>query len=361
MDDNMHRTILYGIIAAVVVAAGVGIGVAIWSMNGNSIEPAVAGPQSSDNDVRVIKHAMGETEITGTPERVVVLVSYFAEPFLILDIEPLGLAGLEQTRSTWYPEISSWTGTVDVGASNEPNLETIAQLEPDLIIGSHNLHSGMYEQLDDIAPTLLFHQRPANYAEGEAGRNLSALENMEQNFMAIADALNHHDDGAAALEGMHAKFDDAESRLEAAGIKGEKVIQVMIWGFEGDSFIRVLAGDKSLTDQVVEEIGLENAVTSSSFEDEETKKEIEDWGELVIGLEGLAALDTPGAHLLIIESINFDAAMRNFEGNPVWNNLSFVKEGRVYTLGAVDAVGAGPIKLPEFANKIVDKMTAASK
>jgi ABC-type Fe3+-citrate transport system substrate-binding protein len=357
----MQKSILYGIIAAAIVAAGVSIAFATPLMSNPALDSQ--SPQSTDsgNEARIIKHAMGETEITGTPERVVVLVSFFVEPLMILDIEPVGLAGLEQTRNTWYPEISSWTGTVDVGASNEPNLETIAQLEPDLIIGSHDLHSGMYEQLDDIAPTLLFHQRPANYAEGEAGRDLSALENMEQNFMAIADAMNHHDEGTAALEGMHAKFDDTVSRLEAVGIKGEKVIQVMIWGFEGDSFIRVLAGNKSLTDQVVEEIGLENAVTASSFEDEETKKEIEDWGELRIGLEGLAALDTAGAHLLIIESTNFDAAMRSFEGNPVWNNLSFVKEGRVHNLGAVDAVGAGPIKLPEFADKIADEMTTANK
>lgn len=150
-----------------------------------------------------------------------VLVSYFVEPFLILDIEPVGL---EQTRNTWYPEISSWAGTVGVGASHEPNLETIMQLEPDLIIGSSDLHGQMYEQLSDIVPTLLFRQRPASYGKGEAGRNPSALENMEQNFVVIADALNHHDEGVAALEGMHTKFDQVEGRLEAAGMKGNKGI-----------------------------------------------------------------------------------------------------------------------------------------
>jgi ferric hydroxamate transport system substrate-binding protein len=356
----MQKSILYGIVAAVVVAAGVGIAFAAMSMSNPASNFQASQSADSGNEVRVIKHAMGETEITGTPERVVVLVSYFVEPFLILGTEPVGLAGLEQTRNTWYPEISQWTGTVDIGTSSQPNFETIAQLEPDLIIGSHDLHGEMYDQLNDIAPTLLFHQRPAFYAEGEAGRDLSALENMEQNFMVIADALNRHDEGVVALEGIHAKYDEAESRLEAAGMKGEKVILLMIWGFEDQSFIRVNAGEKSLTGQIVEEIGLQNVVTASSFENEEIKKELEGWGEVVVGLEGLAALDTPGAHLLIIESVNFDAAMRNLEGNPVWNNLSFVKEERIHSLGAIDAVGSGPIRLAQFVDRIVQVLTSSN-
>jgi ABC-type Fe3+-hydroxamate transport system substrate-binding protein len=362
----MKKAAIYGIIAAAVVAAGVGIGVSVWSVN--TVEPAVANeqlPSSSDsNEPIIVNHAGGTTEITETPERIVLLApSYFSEPFLIYGIEPIGGADLEITRDTWYPELSRWTETVEVGGGEMPNLEAIAQLEPDLIIDSAwpAQGGGYYEDLNDIAPTLAMYQRAGfRPVQDDGGPSLSALENVKMNFMTISDVLGRHDEGVAALEGMDAKFNDAEKRLDAAGMKGEKVILAMIWGWEGQSFIRVHAGEKSLTGQIVEEIGLQNVVTASSFENEEVKKEFEDFGEIVVDLEGLAALDSLGAHLLIIESTAFDDAMSDFEDNPVWNNLSFVKEGRVHNLGAVNAVGAGPIKLPEFADRIVDEMTTSN-
>lgn len=62
----MQKVALYGIIATVVVAAGVGIAFAATSpMGNNNTEPVVTNQQSANNEARVIKHAMGETEIEG--------------------------------------------------------------------------------------------------------------------------------------------------------------------------------------------------------------------------------------------------------------------------------------------------------
>lgn len=45
---------------------------------------------------------------------------------------------------------------VDLGNPKEPSLERLAALKPDLIIGSAEAHSAIYEQAAKIAPTVLF-------------------------------------------------------------------------------------------------------------------------------------------------------------------------------------------------------------
>lgn len=50
---------------------------------------------------------------------------------------------------------------VDVGTRQEPNLETITGLKPDLIIASSLRSSKNYETLSKIAPTTVFNSYPA--------------------------------------------------------------------------------------------------------------------------------------------------------------------------------------------------------
>ena len=73
--------------AAVTVAAAIGIAFVAMSMN-NAAEPVTAG-QADDNQVRLIKHELGETEITGTSKRIVVLEWTYAEELLALGVQSL--------------------------------------------------------------------------------------------------------------------------------------------------------------------------------------------------------------------------------------------------------------------------------
>ena len=79
----MKKTALYAIIAVVVAAAGVGVAfAAMSSMNSNNTE--AANQQQTSTEPRVIKHTMGEAEITGTPQRIVALEWTYAEDLLAL-------------------------------------------------------------------------------------------------------------------------------------------------------------------------------------------------------------------------------------------------------------------------------------
>jgi ABC-type Fe3+-hydroxamate transport system substrate-binding protein len=303
---------------------------------------------TADGETRTISHAMGETKITGTPQRVVLLsLGYPIESMLAFDIEPAGIVLREVVRNQWGPDVTHWTEMADVGTIVEPNFESIAQLEPDLIIGTERFHSEMYDDLSELAPTVLI-TYPA-FANADS----TPIGVMEKNFMTIADALNRHDEGAAIIENMYAELDEAKNRIEAAGAGDRKVIMGLAWSDEGTPYIRLSGGGKDLQGDTIRMLGLADAVPN--YED----SGFQTTGRFEVDLEGLAALDGPDVHLLytVLSPSGDDEAVEILEDNPVWNDLSFVKEGRVHNLGYIDSSGPGPLKLPEFADRIADALT----
>jgi ABC-type Fe3+-hydroxamate transport system substrate-binding protein len=343
---GMRKSAIYGIIAGVAVAAGVGV--AFAAMNGNiatetnsQLPPQEA--DSSNNDVRVIKHEMGETEISGTPERVVVLDNISPNVLFEIGMPPVGVTNLETKRDT-NPEIfASWPDAVDVGDPVEPNLEVISQLEPDLIIGMRHIHLELYEQLSNIAPTIIIDILPS---EGDGPTMFEALE---QNTITIADSLNRRDAGVALLEKMHARIDENAAKLEAAGLAGSTFILADTWTAP-DGPMLLLYTPNSNAAEMLQRAGLRNAVPIP-----------EDFpqGESMMGsLEGLSALDGPDAHFLYTTPLlGSNPIETSWKDSPVWNDLTFVKGDRVFHLGVFNLYG-GPIELVAFLDKVVEALTA---
>jgi ABC-type Fe3+-hydroxamate transport system substrate-binding protein len=354
----MQRSILYGIIAAAVVAASVGIAFAAtmnnMNNNNNTTEPEVASQQSS-NEVRVIKHDVGETEITGTPERVVLLDAHSFSIMMELGIEPVGAQTwrpffFSETEIFWeeyYPGISQeWPNTVDVGFGGEPNLEVLSQLEPDLIIGNQ-VQEGIYGDLSEIAPTILFTGSPPG------GSGLNDLEAAERVTMGITDALNRHDEGVAMIDNFHAKLDENAAKLEAAGLKGKKFVFSQTLSSEGDINERVW-DNTSKASLILEGMGLVNAATAPEGIAPTPDGRLEN-----VGLEGLAAMDGPDVHFIYMPS-GENPVTTAWKDNPVWNNIPFVKEGRVYSLESNLYLFGGPQKDAEFADRVVEALTASN-
>ena len=109
---------------------------------------------------RTVEHAMGKTEIKTKPKRVVALDASFVDATLILDTPVVGYTDyrsingklpdyLGDDRTTYGSEAQA------VGTLAEPNLEKIAELNPDLIITAKVRHEKLYDQLSAIAPTIM--------------------------------------------------------------------------------------------------------------------------------------------------------------------------------------------------------------
>ncbi|MCP8615350.1 ABC transporter substrate-binding protein [Salirhabdus salicampi] len=109
----------------------------------------------TNENVRVIEHAMGETEIEGTPKRIVTLYQGATDAAIAFDIQPVG-AVESWIEQPFYKYIrDDLEGVENLGAETQPDLEVLRKLNPDLIIASKLRHEEFYTQLSGIAPTVM--------------------------------------------------------------------------------------------------------------------------------------------------------------------------------------------------------------
>lgn len=104
---------------------------------------------------RTVKHALGETKLEKKPERVVVLDSGELDGVLALDITPVGMATTAGQQGVPKYLADKAQGINTVGGITELNLEAIAALQPDLIVGSKLRANDLYGKLSEIAPTVM--------------------------------------------------------------------------------------------------------------------------------------------------------------------------------------------------------------
>lgn len=144
-------TVSAALLALMIIVTGCGQSA---TNNSTTASPAESNTATNSGEVHKVTHAMGETEITGTPERVVVLTNEGTEALLALGVKPIG-AVKSWTGDPWYEHIAAdMEGVTVVGDESQPNLELIASLKPDLIIGNKLRQEKVYEQLKAIAPTV---------------------------------------------------------------------------------------------------------------------------------------------------------------------------------------------------------------
>lgn len=140
---------------------------AIAACHGKAEHAMVDSASSSSSaltDCQMIQHEMGETEVCGQPQRIVVLGPYVLEPLLTLDVQPVAFADHEAFHQRDYTDPSKQIpylgeritqSLANVGTAYTPSLEAIVKVQPDLILGMEAGNAAQYETLSKIAPTLL--------------------------------------------------------------------------------------------------------------------------------------------------------------------------------------------------------------
>ncbi|MFP3422141.1 ABC transporter substrate-binding protein, partial [Bacillus sp. SIMBA_161] len=79
-----------------------------------------------------------------SPSRGIVALEWgFVESLLTLGIQPVGVADIKGYQEYVNIPLQLSETVQDVGTRQEPNLETIAQLQPDLILGVNFRHQGI--------------------------------------------------------------------------------------------------------------------------------------------------------------------------------------------------------------------------
>ncbi|MED4970749.1 ABC transporter substrate-binding protein [Parageobacillus toebii] len=247
-----------------------------------------------------IEHAMDTTEIKGTPERVVILTNEGTEALLALGVKPVG-AVKSWTGNPWYDHIKDkMEGVKELGTEAEPNLEAIASLKPDLIIGNKLRHEKIYEQLKAIAPTV--------FSETLRG-------NWKDNFMLYAKAVNKEEKGKEVIAEYDKRIEDLKAKL------GDKLKMKV-------SIVRFMAGDvriyhkDSFSGVILDQLGFSRPESQN----------VNDFAEMGVTKERIPAMDGDILFYFTYETGDGEASKLEKEwiNDPLFKSLNVAKQGKVY-------------------------------
>lgn len=266
--------------------------------------------QTAPSDtVHLVQHLMGETQVPLHPQRVVTLDANYLSNALVLGIQPVGsTAWSDATRHSGLDPVEPYLrdraqALTIVGYGQEVDLEKVLLLKPDLILGS-DLHAAIYEQLSQIAPTILF-----TYHDGS--RSWKDLIRFSGEVLGKSqDAEQLINDYYQRTQALRQKMGDRAATIQVS------VITPMSNGAR-------LMYKGSLGGSVLEDVGL----SRPPAQDKEGTNALVSF-ELIPHMDGdvifvISRMDDTG-----LEWAN------QLENQPLWSQLEAVKQGNVYPVGA---------------------------
>ncbi|CAH1205849.1 MULTISPECIES: ABC transporter substrate-binding protein [Paenibacillus] len=277
----------------------------------------------------------GEVKLDKPAERVVVLEWTFTEDVIALGVQPVGNADNENYKVYVTSEAALDSNVTDVGARNEPNLETIASLKPDLIISDKRSHEAIHDQLKAIAPTLEFDTYKGGYDH----------DHMVSIFNTIATALGKEDKAKEVLADLDQHYADAKEKLAAAGKSDFHYVLTQAFTYQNAASLRMFT-DNSVVSSTLAKIGLIN--------DWQPEK-LEDYGFTTVGIEALS--DVQDSSFIYITQPDDDVFGEGVKNNSVWNGLNFVKENRTYPIASTTWTFGGPLSSKVLVDEVVGAIT----
>ncbi|KXG76162.1 putative siderophore-binding lipoprotein YfiY [Thermotalea metallivorans] len=258
----------------------------------------------------------------GTPQKVVVLVNGMVDISLALGAKPVG-AVKSWIGDPWYDYIKDqMEGVVVLGDETQPNLELIASLKPDLILGSKMRHEEIYEQLNAIAPTVMSED----------------VFNWKANLALVAEALNKKAEGDKIMEDWNKRVEDFKSKL------GDKAsMEVSLIRFNPDHARIYYTGFPGL---IIEEVGLSRP-EAQRVKDQKiaqlTKERIPEMdGDIIFDFTA----DWKGDGEVF-------KLQKEWMNDPLWKNLNAVKNDKVIRVNEVYWNMSGGVMA---ANKMLDDL-----
>lgn len=291
----------------------------------------------SGGDPITIEGTNGEVTLDEPAEKVVVLEWTYAEDLLAVGIQPAGMADIESYGDYVNIEPQLDETVIDVGGRQEPNLEAIAEIDPDLIIGVDFRHTAMLEELERIAPTVIFNPYPED-------ESIDLYQEMETTFLEIAKAVDKTEEADQVLADLEEKYEESAAEIEAANLETNDVILTLAYSGPQAPEIRVFTPN-SMASIILDRIGLNNVHEPDQFEV---------FGSSTFNVEGLVQYEDANYLYTVPDEDNIYE--NQLAGNAVWENLNFVEEDRTYDLGADTWLYGGPLSAETLMNQITDVM-----
>ena len=281
----------------------------------------------------------GEVTLDEPAKKVVVLEWTYAEDLLAVGVQPIGMADIQEFHNWVNIDAKLSKDVEDVGGRQEPNLEAIASLEPDLIIGTSFRHDGMIADLEKIAPTVIFNPYPED-------EKMDLYQEMTTTFNEIAKAVDKKDEAKQVLIDLDTKYAEATTAIKNADLQTKDVILTLAYSGPQAPEIRVFTPN-SMASIILGKIGLNNIHVPDQFEI---------FGSSTYNVEGLTKYENAN-YLYSVQSED-NIYEKQLKDNAVWGNLNFVKEDRLYDLGGDTWLYGGPLSAETLLNKITSTMVS---
>ena len=257
-------------------------------------------------DCRLISHGAGETCVPNTPQRIVALNGSAIDSLLVLNIEPVGVI-------TNVPDLlaEKVTHIPKVGLDGTVNLEVVVKLQPDLILGSVYSDKNIYNQLSQIAPTVL--------DEGETNGE------WQKNLIFHGKVLGKQEEVKILLQEYRARLAEFKqkmgSRLSQTQVSLVRVYPEQISVYLNNSFAGSILEDAGLSRPTFQNQGIKD---KSPFQIMVSRE------QMFLADGDVIFLWTYGVNKDIKNSA--EAQLERLKNDPLWQQLNAVKTNQVYQI-----------------------------
>ncbi|MEO1633578.1 MAG: iron-siderophore ABC transporter substrate-binding protein [Cyanobacteria bacterium J06631_9] len=286
-------------------------GAALFTACTQTRKPQSVPSESSSQGVTTIQHALGEADIPANPNRVVVWGYAMVDAVLALGVQPVGVPGVILDEMAYL----EWdrAAIASIGDAEQPNLETLSTLDPDLILTTEQLGASSYPLLSQVAPTVAF--GIDERGEWRATANL------------CAEALGKQTEA----EKLSADYESKLAQLKSQSSQSLQDIEAsIVYITPGE--IRTM-GAASFPGSVLRDAGLSRPSAQSQGPDRRN-----------LSLESLNQIDGDVIFMLAPQSDSERAAgvrdeIKRVKAMPLWSQLKAVKNNQVYEVAPYWALG----------------------
>ncbi|WP_158846570.1 ABC transporter substrate-binding protein [Saccharothrix deserti] len=308
----------------------------LLSACGTTETPATQPTESAGGPVTVTDSRGKAVELKAPAKRVVVLEWGETEVVASLGVMPVGVADTAGYK-TWDVAAPLADDVKDVGKRNEPSVDSIVALNPDVVIMPQGRGETLAGQLEKYVPVVVT-------KSSDASRNFDRLR---EDVKMIAQAIGKSAEGDQLLSDMDSALAEGKKAVEAKGATGTPFLMADGW-MEGSTVNIRPFGKGSLVSDTAEAVGLKNVWTG----------EVDaQWGLGATDVEGMTAITDPKTVLFYAASEE-DVFTTGLAQNPVWQRLPFVVSQKVVKLEPGTWMFGGPKSVVHVAEQFVKATTA---
>ncbi|SEC56459.1 iron complex transport system substrate-binding protein [Amycolatopsis tolypomycina] len=303
---------------------------------GTTEEPTPnAAATAGTGPVTVVDSRGKEVKLPGPAKRVAATEWNAVEHLVSLGVMPVGVSDIKG-YGQWVSAEKLDGTPKDIGTRGEPSLDTLGSLGLDLVVVTDSVTEGALEQIEAKVPVIVIN----------GGNAKDPIAGMYANLDTIAKATGTEAKATQLKAEFEQKLTAGKAEVEKLGALGQKVAFSDAYVTSGAVSIRPYTKG-ALVSAVFAKLGLETA-----------------WPMDGDAVYGLAQADVEGLTKLpdvrfwyIANAADGDPYQQQLAGNAIWQNLPFVKSGKVHRFPDSLWMFGGPTSMAQF----VDAAVAALK